>query len=152
MGLLNKRFTTLAAVVVIKHCRFFSDDIFTPAEGLHCSNRQLKSLSDFLISEAEATHFSYRLFLVIGHILCLRSEGRTLHLVQDRQKRKPYQKEKARRRKNPRRAVTVGQLLDLWFMDLSAKAVYPLFTVLDKCIGEARRLDLFEHGVGVCLD
>jgi hypothetical protein len=48
--------------------------------------------------------------------------------------------------------MTVGQQLDLWFMDLSAKAVYPLLAVFHKRISEACGFDLREHGVSVCLD
>ena len=37
-------------------------------------------------------------------------------------------------------------------MDFRTAVVYPLFAVLDERVGEASRLDLFEHGIGIRLD
>ena len=37
-------------------------------------------------------------------------------------------------------------------MDFCVVTVYSLFAELDKRVAEARRLDLFEQGVGICLD
>ena len=37
-------------------------------------------------------------------------------------------------------------------MDFCVVTVYSLFAELDKRVAEARRLDLFEHNVGICFD
>ena len=37
-------------------------------------------------------------------------------------------------------------------MDFRTEAVYPLFAVFDKRIGEASRLNLGKHGIGIRLD
>ena len=56
----------------------------------------------------------------------------------------------------PRRAITAGQVVDLWFIAFRLNAEYhiirALLTVLDESVSEARRLNFRDKRISVCPD
>jgi hypothetical protein len=65
---LDERFTAPTAVILIMNNGLRGRYVFSATEGLHCPQGQIECLGYLLISNADAFHFFYGLFLVISHV------------------------------------------------------------------------------------